>query len=118
MTVKKANPAKRGRKPISNDVRRILTLRWQSFVRGKIGADVADEFLRANQAWFRAHNIHPGDYSTLRNITVLGRKAREEQRAARLQHWGIVVDLLGRRSFSTNARLINGAQRRALGLPN
>jgi hypothetical protein len=76
MTAKKANPAKRGRKPISNDVR------------------------------------------TLRNISVMGRKAREQQKATRLQEWGIIVDILGRRSFSTTAHLIRYAQRRALGIPN
>jgi hypothetical protein len=118
MTAKKANPAKRGRKPISNDVRRILLLRWQRFARGKVGANVADEFLKANRAWFDANNIHPGDYTTLRNISVMGRKAREQQKATRLQEWGIIVDILGRRSFSTTAHLIRYAQRRALGIPN
>jgi hypothetical protein len=93
-------------------------VRWQRFVRGKIGADVADEFLRANRAWFDAHNIHPGNYATLRNVLVVGRKAREQQRSSRVQEWGIIVDMLGRRSFSTKAHLIRYAQRLALGIPN
>jgi hypothetical protein len=118
MTKKKANPAKRGRRRISNDVRRILLLRWQSFVKDKVGADVADDFLRANRAWFDANGIHPGNYATLHNITTMGRKARQEQAAQRRQNWGIVVDLLGRKSFSTNALLIRDAQRRALVIPN
>jgi hypothetical protein len=118
MTKRKTNPAKRGRRPIPNEVHRAMLLKWQRFARGKVGTKAFEEFRRINLAWFIANRIDPGTYATLRNHTTIGRKARQEQAAQRRQHWGIVVDLLGRRSFSTNALLIRYHQRRALGISN
>lgn len=118
MTKRKANPAKRGRRPIPNEVHRAMWLKWQRFAKGKIGARAFKEFREVNLAWFIANRIDPGTYETLRNHNVIGRKARDEQAAQRRQNWGMVTDILGRKSFSTSALVIRDAQRRLLGIPN
>ncbi len=123
MTKKKENPAKRGRKAISDRVRRLLLLRWLSFLRSKtqvapqlVAKDLADEFISANRAWLAAHRIWPGNHDTLKNILVRGRKSQSQVRGMRQQNWGLVSDLAGRRRLSTNTDHFRWAQMQALGI--
>ena len=64
MTAKKANPAKRGRKPVTALARRRVLARWERFKEGA-GSELDDLsaperarlFLEANSAWFKTIGI-------------------------------------------------------------
>jgi hypothetical protein len=126
MTAKKPNPAKRGRKTIPRRIHRLILLRWNLFKKAakRKAPDrpmpaIAEEFIAGNQSWFRAHSIAPGDYDTLLNHLKMGKRETARLRVERLQNWGVVTDLLGRKTFSTKARYLKHTQMVALGVrPN
>jgi hypothetical protein len=120
MTAKKPNPSKRGRKELTRGVREMVYLRFRSYYRAekkkapkKLTRDIADEFVSGNQAWFAEIGIAIGNYPSLRNDLVEGRK---ERAARRRQNWGGVTNISGKRFLSANAAYVRHAQAGGRGL--
>jgi hypothetical protein len=120
MTKRKPYPAKRGRKKVAAFTDRVLRARWERFKRDAAqphfsAPELAEMFIKANQAWLRAHKINPGQYTSLKNHLSFGKKERERVASTR-RRWGIVKNLAGRSFLSTNAEYIRYIQAQALGV--
>jgi hypothetical protein len=120
MTAKKAIPSKRGRKELERGVRETIYLRFRSFYRSekaqnpkRLLRDIADDFVASNQGWFASLGAAIGNYPSLRNKLVEGRK---ERAARRRQNWGIVTNIRGQIFLSVNAEYIRHVQRGGRGL--
>jgi hypothetical protein len=75
--------------------------------------EIADVFISANQAWFLEIGIAIGNYATLRNVLVAGRR---ERAARRRRNWGFVTNISGQRFLSTNAAYVRHVQAGGRGL--
>jgi hypothetical protein len=118
MTARKPNPSKRGRKELARGVREAVYLRFRSFYRDektlqpkRLRRDIADDFVARNQSWFASIGMAIGNYPSLRNKLVEGRR---ERAARRRLNWGLLTDLRGKRYFRANAMLYREAMMRAL----
>jgi hypothetical protein len=116
MTAKKENPSKRGRKQLARGIRESVYLRFRSFYREekkktpeRSTREIADEFVRK----FASADISIGNYASLRNVLVEGRKERATRRR---QNWGIVTNITGKRFLSANASYIRHVQAGGRGL--
>jgi hypothetical protein len=120
MTAKKETPSKRGRKQLGRGIREMVYLRFRSFFRDekrsapeRLKRDIAVGFVSKNQAWFASIGVAIGNYETLRNVLVEGRK---ERTARRRQNWGIVTNITGQRLLTTNAAYVRHVQAGGRGL--
>jgi hypothetical protein len=120
MTARKPNPSKRGRKELVRGVREAVYLRFRSFYRDQKAQaakrstrDIADDFVAKNQIWFASIGIAIGNYPSLRNKLVEGRK---ERAARRRQNWGVVTNISGKRFLSANAAYVRHVQAGGRGL--
>ncbi|MGV7215905.1 hypothetical protein [Bradyrhizobium sp. UFLA05-112] len=99
MTAKKQNPSKRGRKELVRGLREQVLLRFRAHYRAakkfnpkRTKQDIVEAFLSSNGPWLREIGIAVGNYATLRNVLVAGRK---ERTARRQRNWGIYTNIAG-----------------------
>ncbi len=120
MTAKKETPSKRGRKELTRGVREMVYLRFRSFYREenqraprRLMRDISNDFVSRHQIWFASIGIAIGNYETLRNNLVAGRR---ERAARRRQNWGIVTNIAGQTFLSSNAAYVRHVQAGGRGL--
>jgi hypothetical protein len=119
VTKRKAVPGRRGRKPISDGLRRVIWIRYQKFEAAalklnpcRLAPDIKNEFIKVQQAWLRSIGIHPGDDRVLSNILTIGRKSA----GLRDWNWRISKDAHGKGMIDPLGAYIEQCQLQALGL--